>query len=130
MDREPWRRAWHGMVWERLAGGRWWPLATPSSRNGALLLSAWNPRGRSISRTANHARDVALLRDLLRQGLHPRRVRGRAVDGSWQEEGWMVRHDALRSLALVRRHRQLAALVMRRDLRWLLWCDGAVQRWR
>jgi hypothetical protein len=129
MRRDPWQTAWHGTVWERLVGGRWRPvLSADTSAGEVLLISAWNPRGRRLGAGANRSRDAVLRRDLARLGLPAVRIRGRSVDGSWHEEGWLIPHRPGLDVALIRGHGQWAALLIRRDRRHLLWCDGRTTR--
>jgi hypothetical protein len=117
-ERARWRELWRGTRLLAPAGGGWQPW-TPGAGE-TLVVTAWNPDGRAASAAENAAADARLLAELA--GLAPSRVRG-AGEG-WHEDGWAVAHAPGRSLALIRRHRQVAAWVVTADGRALLWRDG------
>ncbi len=131
MDRRPWLAAWHGTVWEIRHGGAWRrlvPRLIPPG--GAVLLSAWNPHGRRAGAAANRAGDHRLRQDCRRLGLDHRRIRGRAANGAWIEEGWLIPCPRPIALRLLLRHRQIAAPLLHGDRSHLLWRDGAMTRLR
>ncbi len=78
------------------------PMAPP-----AYMLTAWNPMGRRADVAVNDASQARLVADLEGSGARWWRALGRAVDGSWAEEGFAlsgVRLDEV--LVLGRRYRQ------------------------
>lgn len=77
------------------------PLAELPSvlRDGAWVLTAWNPRSEQLSRSENDARSDRLAQDLLDLGATRWPAWGRARDGGWEEASWLAvglrRTDAL-----------------------------------
>ncbi len=109
--------------------GGWQALDTLPSEGMGAVITAWNPAGTKLPPAVNDARDDLLRAELAAYGLAPLRVRGNAADGSWYEDGWLVPHDDQRTLRLLRRWHQLAAYLLDRTGRSLLWSDdGAVER--
>lgn len=89
-----------------------------------FIMSAWNPHMTSMSAAENARRDDALLAELTRHGLEPRRVRSRGPGGS--ESGWMFPFDQRLCLDLLRRFGQVAGVIWDRGGRRLLWAEGLV----
>jgi hypothetical protein len=123
-ERDQWRRAWRGTLWELAEGDGWRPLPDTGGAPAGVVVSAWNPHGVRLPDEVNRARDQLLLDELRARGLQPRRARGRSPDGAWSEDGWLVEHRHARSVALLGRYQQLAGLVVEHGRAHLLWRDG------
>lgn len=62
----------------------------------ATLISAWNPWSQPLAQTENDRRHIELQRQIEASGCRWWPARGRAVDGSWVEPGFLVlAHQAL-----------------------------------
>jgi hypothetical protein len=129
MGRGTARQAWRNTLWEIWNGATWRPLPRCLPGTGYLLVSAYNPRGLLLGPIANRDRDLRLRDDLERLGILGLRARGRSAHGSWCEKGWLVPHAMPRSLLLLARHRQLAALLIDARGRHLVWGDGLIDPW-
>lgn len=119
-ERDHYEQLWRNTLWERLDGDCWLPLPS-SSAVACVVISAWNPCGRSIPLEVNRARDRILHGELAALGLSPIRARGRSPDGHWSEEGWQIVHEATRSSVLLCRYGQIAG--------WVTGPDGPSYHW-
>lgn len=106
----------------RLAGG--WSAVPRRSQPALALITAWNPDGRARTQAWNRAADRQLRTVLARRGLRGIPARGRDAAASWCEPGWAIPHRRSTTLSLLRRFRQLAALVSAPHGLALLWRDG------
>lgn len=120
-ERELLLTQYRAMRCDVLRQGTWTSLDhVPSTPT--FVISAWNPGGEPASDTVNRDLDHRLQARLAAAGIPAVRTRGRGTAGS--EEGWLIPHEAARSLALVREFGQLAGIVQAPQGRRVLWADG------
>lgn len=84
-------------------------LLQSRSARTAIYITAWNPMGRSQSRTTNVRVNCKLESDLHKLTKHIWYGAGRSRDGSWEEESFLALGISLReSKRLARKYRQVA----------------------
>ena len=110
---------------EVLNDTRWTALdRLPPAPAPGLIITAWNPFSRRLPPAVNAARDHLLRSELAALRLAPLRARGHDEARTWVEDGWLIPHQAERSLGLLRRYEQAAGYIVSPDGRRLLWHDG------
>jgi hypothetical protein len=119
-ERDRLRALWRDTRLLSAAGSNHWQPWAPEPGTTMLVITAWNPDACAASADDNARADARLHDDV--STLDPQRIRG-AGDG-WHEDGWAFPHEPGRSLALIRRHRQVAGWVVTAAGRRLLWRDG------
>ena len=97
-----------------------WALP-PLPAGPLVIIGAWNPRSRQLSCSANLARERRLLHQLPDR---PRAVVGAAADGAWAERMWLIAHERRRTMTLLRRFGQYAAVERAGGVWRLLWVSG------
>jgi hypothetical protein len=107
-----------------LVAAKWLSLDDAPTPHFGLIVTAWNPASRRLPDDVNARRDRLLRAELDALGVGALRARGTSADGTWFEDGWLIAHEAHRSLSLLRRYGQLAGFVFSAEGRGLLWADG------
>jgi len=121
-EQTTWMTRWSQTIWEYQQNGTWLPLPCTGKW---FLLSAWNPHSQRLPLAVNEARDAVLVAELQARGIGMQRSRGRAADGSWSEDGWMISDYGTPDAAIL--HHDL--LVRYGQLAGVGIDDGAVTLW-